>query len=411
MNSTSSAGPCLRSPCPRAVVFALLLCGALVATATRVQAEEKTYTLFQGDNISVGQGADLRPVKDVNGHSWVVVVDGKEVLVSTALGPINLKVTPLLKLTDVSATLSGFKAERSYTMANDPAVRLTRSLSQTAQTNAGYQASVNQATALANQAITSAEMGASKTSGGPGAGLSTAANQAAVDTATKGVNAVAGSGGADLFTQGINDLSGDFDALSVSFEISSPVPLKVPYIVTMARFHDRAGPEGSYQNLVYAKALDPVGSKAVKVEFQQAGFPLGYTLLGYEVHVYDEGREVATNVAPKRQVLTSEQAFEYIRDKYVGAHKGQTLQATPVMGSLPDDLAAQVAAGKYANPFYVKVSKDGKADEAFSDPSCKERIDDAYLVSVVRAIRFKPALNAGTPTEGVAMLNLTQLRL
>ena len=388
---------------------ALFLCGA-VALAADAPAGGKMYTLFQGDNISVGQGTDVYPVRDVNGRSWVIVVDGKEVLVSANLGPIAMKVTPLQKLTEVSATLSNMKAERGYTFMNDPAVRLTKGMSQTAQTNAGYAASVSQATAAQNVQIQASQMGVNRTSATVGTSPATNGDQQSLASSQQTLNAAAASAGSDLFPIDTRDTTGDFDALNVSFEISSDTPLNVPYLVTMTRFHERGAPEGSYKNLVYAKAIDPVSSKVTKVEFEQDGFPLGYTLEGFEVHLYDQGREVATNVSPKRQVLTSDQAFDYVRARYIEAHKGQTLTAVPVMGNLPDGLAAQVTAGKYSQPFFVKVSGEGTASEAYSDLACKDRIVDAYLDSVVRTIRFKPALSAGEPVEGVAMVDLSHLK-
>jgi len=82
-----------------------------------------------------------------------------------------------------------------------------------------------------------------------------------------------------------------------------------------------------------------------------------------------------------------------------------------VMGDLPPDLGSQIAAGKYTDSIYVKVSKDGLADTAFADSRCSKRIEDPYLDSVVKGIRFKPALAEGVPVEGVAELNLSRLRI
>lgn len=389
---------------------ALLFCGALVSAAADAPSAGKKYTLFEGDNISVGQGAELYPVRDVNGRSWVIAVDGKEVLVSANLGPINMKVTPLLKLTEISASLANMKADRSYTFMNDPAVKLTRGMSQTAQTNAGYAASVNQATAAQNAAIQSSQMSANRTSALGASSPATNSDQQQLTGANQSFNAAAASAGSDLFPIDTRDTSEDFDALDVSFTIASETPLNVPYIVTMTRFHERGAPEGSYKNLVYAKAIDPVQSKPEKVEFQQAGFPLGYQLVSFEIHLYDQGREVASNIAAKRQVLTSDQAFDYVRTKYLEAHKGQTLSAVPVMADLPADLSAMVTAGKYSQPFFVMVSKYGLSEKAFSDLACKDQIVDAYLDTVVRSIRFKPALSSGEPVEGVAMVDLSRLK-
>jgi len=59
----------------------------------------------------------------------------------------------------------------------------------------------------------------------------------------------------------------------------------------------------------------------------------------------------------------------------------------------------------------VKVSKDGLADEAYTDPACTRRVDDPYLDSVVKRIRFKPALNSGRPVDGFATVNLGKLAI
>ena len=110
-------------------------------------------------------------------------------------------------------------------------------------------------------------------------------------------------------------------------------------------------------------------------------------------------------------IRISDAAFDYVKTKYISAHKGETLGAAPVMGSLPDDLKTMIASGKYTDTVYVRVSKDGTASEAFEDAACTKKIDDSYLESVVHGIRFKPALIQGEPVAGVAPLNLSRLRI
>jgi hypothetical protein len=95
--------------------------------------------------------------------------------------------------------------------------------------------------------------------------------------------------------------------------------------------------------------------------------------------------------------------------EYIGAHQKDTLAATPAMAKLPADLPSRLAQGKYGTAFYVKVSKDGLADEAYADPACTRRINDPYLNSVVKRVRFKPALSSGKPVDGTATLNLGKL--
>jgi len=100
-----------------------------------------------------------------------------------------------------------------------------------------------------------------------------------------------------------------------------------------------------------------------------------------------------------------------VRTKYIESHKGFTLPALPVMGDLPPDLHAHLAKGEYATPVYVRISKDGIADEAYSDPACTKPIDDPYLQSVIRSIRFKPALNQGVPVDSLGTVDVAKLRV
>jgi hypothetical protein len=205
--------------------------------------------------------------------------------------------------------------------------------------------------------------------------------------------------------------TGGLDAMDVEFDIRSAKPLHNPYVVTMTRFRTIGGKSGMVQNLVYAKSINPIDEHLSHVHFIEEGFPYNYELLDFQLHIYNRGEEIATNIAADRVELTRDEAFEYVKMEYVGSHLKDTLPAAPAMAKLPSDLPAKLAAGKYAAAFYVKVSKDGFADEAFSDPRCTQRIDDDYLDSVVKRVRFKPALNVGKPVDGIAALNLSKLSI
>ncbi len=386
------------------LALAVVLGGIVLVSPAAAGEGAKTYTLFEGNNIAVGQGKDVYPVRDINGGSWVIVVNGKETLVSAKSRPIAMKVTPISKLSDISVTFENFKTERAYTFMNDPSVRLTRSMGQAALTGAAQQAAVNQAAAAqASGPIVNTPPDAGSPNKGGAMATSGVADQS--------MRMASGGPGLDLVPNDANNAEGNFDALDVSFEISSATPLTAPYIVTTTRIHEAGSPVGSFRNVVSARALDPVTTKVTKVQYQQANFPFGYLLEGYEVHVYDGGREVASNVAPKRRVLTFDQAFEYVKNKYIETHQSGAFPAVPVMGNLPRDFAAQVATGKYTAAVYVKVSQEGLAQAVFSDAACQSGVDDPFVNTVVRAIRFEPALEAGKPVKGLVTLNLDKLRM
>jgi hypothetical protein len=380
----------------RCLLPAMVVCGAIIPATAGAQNTQKAYTLFMGANISVDFNKSIYPVRDVNGSSWVIDIKGQEKVVSGKEGPINLKIVPALKLTEVSATIAGFRREPAYSFANDPIVRLTQGLSHGAEVLAGYQASANQANAINPNIIRPPSTNNTTTSGSSNYSASSVSRnlEAGVD--------------ASAALQARQEAAG-YDAMNVEFEISSAKPLRDAFIVTMTRFHPRGSEPGTVQSLVYAKALHPIGANPTKVHFSEEGFPFDYEVLDFQLHLYDGGIEVATNVAEKRKVMTPDQAFEYVKKTYFEAHKGDTINAVPVMGELPADLASHIASGKCPKTIYVRVSKDGLAGEAFSDIACSEKIEDSYLESVVRSIRFKPALADGKPVEGVASVNLSLL--
>ncbi len=392
----------LRKFTARHMLCAALICAAMLPATAGAQTTQKTYTLYLGANISVNLDKSIYPVRDVDGSAWVVDINGQKKVISAKQGPINLKIVPSLKLSEVSATIAGFKKEGAYTFANDPSVRLTQGLGKAATVNASYQAASNQASAIDPSFINTGGTSGTTPSGGTSAAHGESTSAAAAASASSGANA-----STDLMARQ-PDNSG-YDAMSVEFEISSAKPLQDPYIVTMARFHPPGSEPGTVQSLVFAKALDPIGATPTQVKFSEEGFPINYELVDFQLHLYDGGTEIATNIAEKREAMTFDQAFDYVKTVYLESHKGETMHAVPVMGDVPAALASHLEQGKYPEIVYVRVSKDGLADTVFADSACEKKIEDSYLLSVVKDIRFKPALAQGTPVEGVASLKLSQL--
>jgi hypothetical protein len=373
--------------------------------------EPKTHTLYMGENFSVERNKELYPVQNVVGGSLVIKVNGKEVQVPINFGASKFKLAPTLKLTDESATVTNLKSERGYTLGNDPTVRFERGLADSEMLNAGNQAAQNQINSSFKfgTATAAAALAASiKDSHAPtGASLDQAV--ASQKAQANGQNIAGGPG--SHFQEHGSTLEGEgmFDAMDVSFEVSSHKPLKNPYLVVIAQFHPPDGKPGEVSNWVYARELPPIGREPVKIQFLQGGFPPGFTVQNFQLHLYEQGEEIATTVAPSRVMLTRDEAFLYVVGDYVGSHKGATLPAAPMMFRLPEEVQTRVAKGEWKETFYVRVGKDGKASGAFLDESCAQPVEDPYLQSVLRNIRFKPALDKGRPVEAVAPLKLSQL--
>jgi hypothetical protein len=425
----------------RSVGFQLLssIAAAMAAAASAgaatapMQGEPKAYTLFMGADVSVSVRNEVCPVCDVSGSAFVVKEGGQPVVVSPGDGSVALKITPGLKITESSAVISGLKAEASYSPGSDPYTKFTKQTNQAASDYAQSQFAANYGNALmimANSQASNAvgpggaplvagqspSAGASGGANGSLAALTAASRVAYAQTSLNDVsqisnsaNAAAQSAPGPVYGSGTHPDAEMFDAISVSFEVSAAKPLEHPYVMLIGKYRERSGPAGALRTWVYAEALGRIDSKTSKVRIYRGGFPPGFEMRAFQVHLYNDGQEVATNVAANRVELTRDEAFEYVKMEYIGSHKGATLPAVPAMGRLPADLHSRLAGGQYVQAIFVRVSKDGVAAEAFSDEACTRRLDDPYLDSVVRQILFKPALEDGKPVAGVAKLMLGQL--
>ena len=381
---------------------------------------QKTHTLYMGTDFSVQVGNKLYRISDVNGTSFVISVDGNKTLVPMRGEPHNLKVKPSLKLTDTSASVTGFSCERAYTPRNDPQMR--RMLASNEATAAvGDNASLAEGQyikALNNGGIMEQppQLGAGGTVNPVTNNLAVQArDQAAAQTFQNALNMataqqdseVAGGSYGQLMAQ--EDLQKKlFDAVEVTFTVSSAVPLDKPYLFLIVNYREDGAKPDSTRKLIYAKALDSIGTNPEKVHFMQGGLPPGYVLESYQLHLYESGKEIATDVAPKRVSLTREDAFQYVMIDYLSTHKGATLPALPAIGKPDQKAAAALTYPQLSEVYYVKVSKDGMPLEAYTDQVCTTPVDSG-IGSVVKNVRFYPALVDGKPVAGVARLVLNQL--
>jgi hypothetical protein len=212
---------------PRILLPALITVCAMIPASAGAQTSPKEYILFEGANIAVHLDTSNYPVRDVFGASWVVDINGQDKAISAKDAPVDLKISPALKLTEESATISDFKREPGYTFANDPAVKMTRGMNAAADVNAGYQAAASQASAIDPIAIRTD----ATTSSGSGDSASVLAASSAKASATI-ASANAGSDASNAM-QGNGTTSAGYDAMNVEFGISSAKTLQDPYIVTM----------------------------------------------------------------------------------------------------------------------------------------------------------------------------------
>ena len=398
---------------PRLIALASVAC--LSSTIHSHAAEgEKDHVLFMGADFGVEVDGKVCPVRDVSGSYWVVEKDGSEMRIATRRGNFSLKVAPTLKLTERSAMLADYSATVGYSPKNDPSVRLTRALDNAAAANIGRETAVTQAEVAYIHAAAVAQQVAASSGKATALGLpgtnpyenrnyESAVSQAVVNQANAG-DVTDGEPTAELYSQGK-------DAVDVTFVATTDRELDDAYIVTVAKFRARGDKPGAYRNLIYARGIGTIDANRRTISVNEIGFPPGFELLDFELHLFHRGEELATNLSRKRVELTGDEAFEYVKTTYVGSNAGKTLPAEPAMGRLPSDFRSRLASGKFGNTIFVRVGSDGVPSDVYSDRDCSKKIEDPYIEAVVSGLRFTPALEAGKPVASVASVRLDQLKI
>jgi hypothetical protein len=404
----------LSGPTMSVLVLSFVVSSYGAAAPGATAPEPKTHTLFMGADLDLQVAGDLCRVQDVSGDSFVVSANGSERLIPVKKGLIDLKIQQSLKLTDLSATIANLKGERAYTPENDPNKKFARAQSGTSGQDLVGQAdgfSLNTSGSLAM--IAQIKDPKQIAAGVPAAAV---AGMARLRQNADNAGIVSQYGETNNVGNYVAQMERElalqlFDAMDVTFEVSSEKPLVRPYVVIIARYHERDANQGKVRTWICAKAIPPVDNTPQKVHLVQGGFPPGFIMDGFKVHLFDRGRELETNVAENRVELTYNDAFKYALLDYKGAHKGASLPAAPVMGKLPAGWHTRLTADQLSQPYFIKVSKDGMPLGAYADEACSQPVADPYLQSVVKEIRFMPSLEKGKAVEGTTKLRLGDIQI
>lgn len=395
-----------------------LALAASTAAAEKKPEPAKPYVLFMGADLAVQRDKKFHRVEDVVGSELKIKIGKKEFFVPTRNRNTGLKVSNSLKLTATAARLDGLEAGPSYTPANDPKHKFNRESGAAGGAAAVQDLAYGQMIAMNLNASQSALNTEGAT--GPSAAMaqaSIAAEQAAANAKMQGA---AAEGAALQYSSQYNtgayadqmhrDLAeGNYDAMEVSFKISSPVELDDPHMVILFKFQERDAKPGAEGMLIHAESLDRIGPKPKYMRIRKGGLPRGFKYLDCEVHIFNRGEEVATNASSKRVEITREEAQQYLLIQHLGANKDATVPAAAVSGMLPIDRLKGLTPEQLNRIYYAKVGPDGSVLGLFADESCNLKIDNDATLAVVSEVFFKPALVKGKPVEGVARVRLGEI--
>ncbi len=394
--------------------FAAVLCLLPFMAGAEDKTPPKTHALFMGADLVVQREKKLYRVEDVAGSEFMIHVDKQEVFVPTRNRQTGLQVSYNLKLSGASVKLDGLESGPAYTPENDP----MRKLAEASNNAAGIAAqsditSAQLARATSNRDDSARALAGSKTE------EEIRNNTRALGVAQGDVNAsqaqmdyVASSMMSDMVNVGsgahqMQIAEGNFDAMEVSFKISSETELDRPYMVILFRFHEPTAKPGVDGMVIHAAALDPINSKPRYVRVLRGGLPSGFKFVDCAVHIYNRGREVATNTSDKRVDLTRDEAQQYVVMEYVGVSKGVTARAGAVSGTLSLAQRQRLRPDQITRRVYAKVGKDGTMLGAFADEDCNHPLEDPGIVAALGEVFFTPALDQGKPVDGIARVRLS----
>lgn len=392
-----------------------LLPFSLEAQTAKPQAKKddspKTHALFLGTDIQLGYKKNMYFVQGVSGNAFIINADGKAVKIPMDEAPVSMKVSQTLRVTDRAVEVSELTMERAYTPENDPRRKaMAAQASSLAAIADSYDIARDRAVAAQLAARPSAMSDANNPSAG--AEMQKQANALAdANRSFSAANSAQSSGlgnAADVMRRMQEELAEEmYDAMDISFEVSSPRPLQTPFLVITTRFHEKEDAR-QVTSWVYAKELEPLPANVkTRVKFKQAGFPRGFILDKCQAHFFDKGEELDCNVAEKRVALTTKEAFQYLSIQYMTANKGATKAASRALGRLPGEQRKRIGSGAYPQTYFVKVAVQGTPTAFFVDEACTKPADEE-ITPHLKAMYFYPALEKGKAVEGLAQVKLSE---
>ena len=348
------------------IVFAGLLGAALLPAE-----EEKNYRVFVGVDLLVDKDDAKIPVENLRKH---------DIIVSPANGSsIRMKDVSsfgwarTLKASRSPIIIADFKESRAFSLSNDTAMQYLQTQNNMAvyqqERTAYIEAEAGQARRMQSAAIqTQSNLERAERNGMIIDGRSRQAAQEFLDNTTADLeeanlamedhffeadSLVGDSTFVDKAT-GTSNQGGE-DVLELKFEISSLVPIADAYIVVMGVVTQKED-EGI---TIFHQNIGAIGPEPRTVKIRKLGFEPGFTIKDVNLHVYTNGKEIATNRSEKNYALTRDEAREFLLLSHIASHPRESVDAQPVWTLAPPALLANKSGESFNYPVVVNIDADG----------------------------------------------------
>lgn len=393
-------------------------CAGCVASAPPVAAAEdpaagpaaRDFVLFVGLDLTVEQdGAPLRVLR-VSGHQAELAGPGvsRTIPVRQVAGVQTGRATVV---TATSVQIDNLTTSNGFSPARDPrreALRQQAADAGLAAAGADRMARAEARTANATTAPVNAP---------PGSPMAAVQESIIADERVRAAENVRSTvwatdseaGGADYLdtTSQPGTRPNNFDQLTVTFEASSPAPLKDAYAVLLTVTRLPSAPQEPVLSLAF-RPLPPLGPKPRRIDLAHDGLPPGFALDRCEIHLYRGGRELATNLSERRIELTRDEAFQFLLLRYTMDHAGRDRPPQPVVELLPPDFVAGLPAQQRKRAAEIHVRADGRVETVALEPAGSGPAD-ADLEAALRDVWFYPALLQGQPVATDTTILLGEL--
>ncbi|HWA84705.1 MAG TPA: hypothetical protein VG710_00665 [Opitutus sp.] len=393
---------------PRRAALAVVLLNGFVFSsvispaATAALSEAKDHVLFVGTDLDVRMDGKFYHVVGASKEALKIEKDHQVADVRMGHGA-DVRISKGVKLSDLSATIANIQTEsvdRASARAQLEAMKSSLMLSEEADM---------QADRLQGAMLQAGMVAVNSASPVRGAAESAAAIQAAQQQAVG--NYSGGLPGLDLLSDSANTYlmsrveQKDQTEVDLSFDVSSPQPIDNAYLVVVANYGDK---KGNIARQISARDFGHIGSQSQHVTMSHAASINGLPFTKFDVALFADGQEVATNLSEKRTPLTNDEAYQYFFVDYLSAHKGATLPPAAMLMTPRMEFRRQIEGTDATQSVYARVDKNGNIVAMSADKAGTQKLPPA-TETALQNVRFMPALKGGAPVEGQVKVTLAQL--
>lgn len=388
----------LSRPLLAAIAVALAGMGALNALAEprsihSQSSPQRDFRLFVGVDLKVLNEGEMHEISDFDKRRAILAGPEKKQIADRDLGSIQF--IPTTKLGRQPLTIADLDVRRGYSTSQDK--KMDSMISQ----NNLQTYSQDRLQQLELSVISAAAFGPSGPIEAPDGTVVDVTDVRDTTNAFQDFqNQNAITSDDEFFSQkdGQNDPE-KFNAIIITAQVSSPVPVADTYAVCIARIRTD---ESRSRDVIIFHEIGELTPEPRTIDIQKPGLPPGFEVLEVDVHVFCEGQELASDQSDKQFALTRDEAIEYLVLERISTHRGQTLPAEPAWALAPPALLGSADPEAFNLPLTVHVDERGrvtKIDESTIAP--------AHIAEIVSDLFFLPAIREGTAVPATTQVNLS----